>query len=174
MRKILFFSVVFSLFVILGVATAEEMAMEGTSASTHGYSGTVHAFVPMADKGSFMTLWEMMGAITEDDGEGPFHNLSSRGIGITVFEKGTGSSKGYYAMTAPDGDKIFMEFEAINLSLKPGIKKGTLRIIGGSGKFAGMEGTGESSFYNLRPAKEGTFQGIDHATLSWKLPAKKK
>jgi len=174
MRKILFCSIILLFFLTLGVAAAEEMAKEGTSASTHGYSGTVHAFIPMGDKGSFVMLWEMMGIITEDDGEGPFHNISSRGIGLNVFEKGIGSSKGYYCMTAPDGDKYFMEFEATNLSLKPGVKKGTFRIIGGTGKFAGMEGTGESRYYSVKPAKKGTFQGIDHATSKWKLSAQKK
>jgi hypothetical protein len=174
MKKAILLTVIFSFFMAFAVASAEEMEKEGASAITHGYSGTVHAFIPMTDKGSFVTLWEMMGIMTEDDGEGPFHNLSTRGIGLTFFEQGVGSSKGYYCLTDPEGDKIFLDFDASDLSLKPGVKKGSFRIIGGTGKFAGMEGAGESSYYSVKPAKEGTFQGIDHAKGKWKLPGGKK
>jgi len=51
-----------------------------------------------------------------------------------------------------------------------GIAKGTLTIVGGTGKLAGIEGNSEYTEFFMRPAAEGTFQAYNRSKGQYKLP----
>ena len=50
------------------------------------------------------------------------------------------------------------------------VGKGTVTYVGGTGKFIGIQGSGEFSRINVRPAAEGTLQGYNRVKDHYKLP----
>jgi hypothetical protein len=77
-------------------------------------------------------------------------------------------------MTAPDGDKVIVELKEDKTLPAPNVNKGTGKFVGGTGKFAGIEGTMEYTRYYVKPAKKGTVQAVAHTKSHWKLPETKK
>jgi hypothetical protein len=50
------------------------------------------------------------------------------------------------------------------------VKPGTIKLLGGTGKFKGIEGTFECTRHKTRLAIKGTFQGFLKAKGGWKIP----
>jgi hypothetical protein len=77
---------------------------------------------------------------------------------------------GFCDYTRPDGDKIYSTYEATGmLGGKAG--KGTITLVGGTGKCAGIQGGGEfDRLPGFRPAAKGTFQGMNKSKVNWKMP----
>jgi hypothetical protein len=142
-----------------------QMAKEGTVTVTHCY--TYSLLGPSLNLGSpdkEAVLGELLAVVLSDTGKGPFHNMSSRAIFVLHYDKGERTGLGYGVWTDPDGDKVFDE-----ITLKP--QKTTGRFIGGTGKFAGIEGTVEViEEIVLKPSKEGTTPTVNHMKIHWKLP----
>jgi hypothetical protein len=158
---------------ILGGATvtgAEEPApipKEGSASYTTVGSMTRTA-LPLG-KDHLQVSWEFLGAQLGDDGTGLTHNASVRCIG-SVYAVG-GEYQGYTnscVFTRPDGDQIFATETATGKI--GGLSKGTSRMIGGTGKMAGITGSSEFTRYFVRPATEGTFQTVTKSKGSYKLP----
>jgi hypothetical protein len=114
--------------------------------------------------------FELLGVYLSDAGKGLFHNMSSQTIGVICFDKGVGKLLAYMVMTAPDGDKVFVEMKEDKTLPPPNPNKGTGKYLGGTGKFAGIEGTLEYSRYYTRPSKEGVGQAVGHSKTTWKIP----
>ena len=146
------------LLVMTGNVFCEEMAKEGTDSGTGFAHGTWNSF-PLEKGTAFMT-WESKGVSLSDSGEGPFHNMSINCAGINLWVKGVKTVMGYCTEIAPDGDKILYQL----------LQNGKYKYIGGTGKFAGIEGGGEYTSYSVKPAAEGTFQNVDKYKSSYKLP----
>jgi len=162
----------FVLLVAFGPVAGAEMAKEGTGSGTNIYSGTI-TMVPF-DKAHSALIYESLGVFISDTGKGPFHNMSTRNIGVIYFAKGEGKLLGYVIMTAPDGDKVLCEIKEDKTLPPPNPNKGTGKFLWGTGKFAGITGTLEYTRYNTRPAKKGTAQGVSRSKSHWKLPETKK
>ena len=147
-------------------ATAE-MAKEGTVSGTVTYAGT-HKFIPL-DKQHFILTYENFGVRVSDSKSGPFHETSTHNVGVMYYENGVGRLRGYIIDTDKDGDKIFTELteEASQLEPKPTSGKG--KIIGGTGKFKGIQGSFEYTRRNLRSAEKGTHQAISRGKGTWKI-----
>jgi hypothetical protein len=47
--------------------------------------------------------------------------------------------------------------------------KGTVTYIGGTGKFTGIQGSGELTRINVRPVAKGTLQGYNRVRDQYKL-----
>ena len=77
---------------------------------------------------------------------------------------------GYCVETAPSGDKILLQVIQENRKPGPGLQKGKYKYIGGTGKFAGIEGGEEYTSYSVQPAAEGTYQTVGKYKSSYKLP----
>jgi hypothetical protein len=169
MRKILFAIVfAFVLSFIWRPVAAGEIEKQGVSANTSVYSGT-YKVIPL-EEGTFVMPWEHTGVVKSDAGKGPFHDMTHHGAGIFYIEKGEGRLLGYEVRTDPEGDKIILEYKEDPTSLKPGLKHGTGKFLGGTGKFSGIEGDFEYTRYNLRPTAEGTYQGVANYKCNWKVP----
>ena len=161
---------VLSIFLLAAVGNVfgEQMAKEGTGSSTSVTSGT-YTLIPL-EEGSFVMTFQEKGVILDDSGEGPFHNLSEFCVGVSLFINGIGSHKGYCVSTAPDGDKWAAEFIIENVKPGPAPKRGTYKFVGGTGKFTGIEGSGEYMMYNVQPAAQGTYQSVSKIKGNYKLP----
>jgi hypothetical protein len=74
-----------------------------------------------------------------------------------------------------NGDKVFVTVKAAGQVNPqpgmPGITKGTVTIIGGTGKCSGIQGTFEFTRYSIpKPAIEGIIQSYVKANIKYKLP----
>jgi len=62
-----------------------------------------------------------------------------------------------------------MELNEDSTQLGPNPTSGTGKIVGGTGKFKGIQGNMEYTRMNMRPAAEGTHQAISRGTGTWKI-----
>ena len=169
MKKIFMVSVlVLVLSVVAAPVCGEEMAKEGKGSGTLVYMGTINV-LPL-DKEHFAVTYDVLGGFLSDTGKGPFHNMSTRNIGVINFAKGVGKLQGYIVMTAPDGDKVLCELKENKTLPAPNPNQGTIKFIGGTGKFAGIKGGGEYTRYYIQPAKKGTITAVSRSKTHWKLP----
>lgn len=157
-------------FVILfafGMIAYGEMAKEGSLAGTNTYAGT-HKIIPL-DKERLVIVYENMGVRASDSGEGPFHGMSTHNVGVMYFENGVGKLRGYVISADKDGHKFIIELteEASQLSPKPTSGKG--KIIGGTGKFKGIQGGIEYTRQNVYPAAKGTHQAVSKMKGTYKI-----
>jgi hypothetical protein len=144
-----------------------EMAKEGSLSGTVTYAGS-QKFIPL-DKERYFVTYENFGVRVSDNKESPFHGMSTHNIGIFYYENGVGRLTGYIFNIDKDGDKVIMELteEAAQISPKPTSGKG--KIIGGTGKFKGIQGSMEYTRKSMRPAAKGTHQAISRGTGTWKI-----
>ena len=169
MQKTFMISILtFFLVVTAGNAFCEEMAKQGTISGNSIASGTWSAF-PIEEGTAFVT-WNQKGVGLEASGEGPFHNMSQNCAGISLIVKGVASILGYCIGIAPNGDKVLFQVTEENKKPGPGPHKGKFKYIRGIGKFAGIEGEGEYTYYNVQPAEKGTYQQVTNVKGSYKLP----
>jgi hypothetical protein len=157
------------LLVTAGNVFCEEMAKEGTDSGTGFASGTWKVF-PLKEGVPAFVTWEQKGVFLSDSGESPFHNMSENCAGVTLWDKGVGSTMGYCIEIATDGDKLLYQVIQENQKPGPGPTKGKYKYIGGTGKFAGIEGEGEYTSYSVQPVEEGTYQSVYKSKGSYKLP----
>ena len=168
MKRIILASILVIAFLLAFMPISKaEMAKEGSLSGTVTYAGT-HKFIPL-DKERSVVTYENFGVRVSDDKESPLHGMSTHNIGIMYFENGVGRLRGYIFNIDKDGDKVIIELteEASQLPPKPTSGKG--KIIGGTGKFIGIEGSMEYTRKTLKPAAEGTHQAISRGTGTWKI-----
>lgn len=155
-----FFSVVF------GLVTEAQMTKEGTFAGTNSYAGTWK--LTALDKDRLVISYENTGTQVEDSGQGPLHGMSTHNTGIQYIEKGVGKTRGYMTWVDKDGDKILWKLTEDATQLL-GPSTGTGKVMGGTGKFTGMEGSMEYTRRSMRPVADGTTQAIAKHKGSWKM-----
>jgi hypothetical protein len=173
MKKIILVSALaLSVLVAFVPISNAEMAKEGTSTGTVFYAGK-HKMIPL-DEARFVLTYKNFGVNVADSKESPFHGTSTYNVGVIYFENGVGRLRGYIINTDKDGDKYIMELteEASQMAPKPTSGKG--KIIGGTGKFKGIQGNMEYTRRNVRPAAEGTHQAISTYKTTWKIVEPKK
>ena len=142
---------------------------EVTESVTTSYYGTSKV-LPFGPDSGYMT-WETFGVTVSDTGGGLFHNVTLRCIGANFWEKGSWESEGYGTYTLKDGEKVFVSIKfggKMGTPLPPA--QGTAKIIGGTGKYSGIQGRTEYTSYFLRPSAEGIMQSYNKAKIIYKLP----
>ena len=85
------------------------------------------------------------------------------------YENGVGRLKGYIFNVDKDGDKVVMELTEEGVQLGPNPVSGKGKIVGGTGKFKGIQGSIEYTRTPMKPAVKGTHQAISTATGTWKI-----
>jgi hypothetical protein len=142
---------------------------EVTESVTTSYYGTSKAF-PLGPNRGYMT-WESFAVVISDTGEGLFHTATLRCMGANFTEKGSWEGEGYCAYTLKDGEKVFMSFKMGGKTGTPmPPSQGASKMIGGTGKYSGIEGRTEYTSYYLRPSAEGISQMYNKAKIIYKLP----
>jgi hypothetical protein len=107
-------------------------------------------------------------------GEGITDHMTWRCWGIGEFVNGKGRSHGYCLGQDPSGDQLaedWTETEDHALDAKP--LKGTIKLTSGTGKFAGITGSGTYEDYGnaWKPITEGTYMVYAPYEISYTLPA---
>lgn len=168
MKRIILASILVIAFLLAFVPISKaEMAKEGSLSGTVTYAGS-HKVIPL-DKERFVLTYENFGVRVSDNKESPLHGMSTHNVGVMYFENGVGRLKGYIFNIDKDGDKVIIELTEEASQLGPNPTSGKGKIIGGTGKFKGIQGSMEYTRKNMKPAAEGTHQAISRATGTWKI-----
>jgi hypothetical protein len=99
-----------------------------------------------------------------DTGKEMLHGASLHNVGQWHVEKGSYGETGGVVWNLPNGDKIYLKYFASEAS------KGTITAVGGTGKCAGIEGSGEYTVHPATPSIEGLWQGLIKMKFHYKLP----
>lgn len=141
-----------------GGALAGDLPKQGTFSAHWTVSGAYKAIEMGED------LWaqvnEQIIMITNDAGDGLFHNMSGECVGYGL---GT-EEKGYCNFVDSDGDKIFEQYAG---DVETNAATGT--ALEGTGKYAGIEATFEYRWVNL-PSADGAFNIVGVKEGSYTLP----
>jgi hypothetical protein len=142
---------------------------EVTESVTTSYYGTSKV-LPLGPGSGYMTF-EAFAVVVSDTGEGLFHNATIRSIGANLAEKGSWEGEGYSTYTLKDGEKVFVSFKQGGKTGTPTPpSQGTAKMIGGTGKYSGIQGRTEYTSYYLRPSAEGIGQSYNKVKIIYKLP----
>lgn len=118
-------------------AGAQALPKAGTISIHTGWKVTGEA-VEVGDK-STQGHGSALGTSFNDKGAGPLHAGPATCF-YTFFATADGvKNKGFCAFGDPDGDRIFTDWHGAN---EPGGTAGVNNIVGGTGKYAGIQGTG--------------------------------
>lgn len=149
-----------------GFVFGAEMAKEGSGSGSYYYTST--AQVHAQGKENVVINYEARGVSGTDNESSPFYMTSALCVGSVKGMKGILKESGLCTMTRPDGDKIYMSYEADG---KMGVPmKGTYTLVGGTGKCTGMTGDGEFVRTSLKGPAEGIGASFSKSTGSWKIP----
>jgi hypothetical protein len=140
--------------------TKKEMTFSGT----HYFSSTPKAF--QLEPGQSIAQLEVSGVRVNDSGDGPFHNASVHIVAVSYRSKDYNGYRGYLTWTDKDGDKVIAEL----LDTPPGASSSPARIIGGTGKYIGWQGTVEYSTQYPRSFPEGTVRGLCREQIKLIIP----
>ena len=153
-----------------GLVDSAETAEKGTTSGKGYYTGTFKA-LPM-EKERLQMNYEVSGVFVSDTGKGLLHNASMHVLGALHAVKGAYKDSGFMVLTRPDGDKVFATYEGSGTVGKS--SKGTLTYVGGTGKFVGIQGSGEFTRYMLRPPAKGMIAAFSVSKTNWEVPEAKK
>ena len=151
---------------ISGYAVGGELAKEG-AVSGKMYSSVTGSILAMGDERLQMT-YESSGVMVDDSGNGFPHNAAFFALGSLHAIKGKFEESGFTVLTPPDGDKIYSTFKGSGTFGKP--VKGTWTYVGGTGKYTGIEGSGEYTRHSLQNAAEKIWTSVTLSRGNYKLP----
>jgi hypothetical protein len=159
---------IFTLFLLAtgGLVFGGEMAKEGSGTGITYYTATaqVHAH----GKENVVINYEARGVSGTDNEASPFYMSSGLCVGSMKGIKGVLKESGLCTYTRPDGDQIYMSYEADGKMGEP--MKGTFIIVGGTGKCTGMTGNGEFIRTSLKGPAKGISASFSKSTINWKIP----
>lgn len=109
------------------------------------------------------------GVMVTASGEGPFHNSTVSCQGGLLALKGEYDYDGELCVIQlANGDQIFGRWSSAGQLGKSGRTR--MKLIGGTGAWAGMSGDGESERVVLRGAVPGISGGYEKGTIRWSRP----
>lgn len=164
--KLLFTALLIAL-VPAHAAAEPALPKEGSGNTTSYYTGSGKRMD--AGKEHAVINYDALGISTNDAGQGFLHAMSWRCMGSVPATKGEYEERGVCLIVDKDGDQVFGKYTASGRIGAPA--KGTLTFVGGTGKYAGIDGTAEWTRTPLRPvAADGTFHSVIKHTYKYKLP----
>ena len=128
-----------SLAALCTAAAADPLPKSG-SISVHSAFRTAFERLPVADKHG-ISHGDNRGVTFNDKGSGPLHLGPADCTFASFITNDTGRNKGFCAFGDPDGDRIFTEWVG-TFNLTDGNVQGTNDVISGTGKYAGITGSG--------------------------------
>jgi hypothetical protein len=122
----------------VGLANAQQLPKSG---SIHFHTGwkVVGEALNAADKHA-LGHGSVVGSTFNDRGSGPLHLGPANCFYTFLAIEGQAKNKGSCAFGDPDGDRIFTDFTGVLGG--PDGDQGTNQIVGGTGKYAGIQGSG--------------------------------
>jgi hypothetical protein len=113
--------------------------------------------------------YEIDGVARNDNGGPMFNSFGQRCLGLAEVMGNDVRGQGTCTYTDKDGDHIFMPYSAKGDG--KGGERGTYEVVGGTGKFSGITGSGE--YFNPHSpikADDKALRGVVSNKVSWKLP----
>ena len=162
MKKIIYIFLIM-LFNSTSFADGHSIPKSGTISWVTGFQFNLPATAPQSE-GFSISSGNAIGATFNVNGSGPLHEGRALCAAVAIVIPGVGASnKGNCYFGDKDGDRIYTSFTG-DLSIGSGINT----IIGGSGKYAGISGSGpwECDFPGV--ADNGAFNC--RQSLTYKLP----
>ncbi len=147
-------TLVLSLIFFGGGPSLAQTKKEMTFSGTNHWASTPKVFQLGPDR--FIMHSELFGIRVNDTGDGPFHGASTHIVGVAYRSKAYNGFRGYETWTDKDGDKVVWEL----LDTPPGALNSPARLIEGTGKYVGWQGTIEYSLKYPKSFPEGTNRGI--------------
>jgi len=152
------------------VALAEEAAIPKEGSYSTMTMGSATSKVLQLGKERLQMTWEFLGVQAGVSGKSLTDKATVRCLGSlralnAEFESSTNSC----VITRPDGDQLYW-VETVVAGRMGGESKGTGTFVGGTGKLAGITGSGEWARQVVGRAAEGTFQTVTNSKVTYKLP----
>jgi len=156
---------------LLGVAIALMLVPEGPASAQMNegtLSGTLTAFgtvnATATGKARLVLAFDENGLSVTN---GPLDHMTWHCSGLADFINGLGQARGFCAGNDPVGDQVVFNWESEEHTPDQKVVRGTFAWTGGTGKYAGIRGTGTYVDYagEFRPLAEGaivsylTFEG---------------
>ena len=151
---------------LTGNAFCEEIPKEGSQIGKNYFTGTSKVLAMGEER--LQMNYEGSGVFVDDLGKGFMHLAAIYAIGTMHAVKGVFEETGFMVLTATDGDKIYATYKSSGTFGKPA--NGTWTWVGGTGKYTGIEGSGEFERYALQNATEGVFTSTSITSGNYKLP----
>jgi hypothetical protein len=146
---------------------AENKEVSGTSTASWYATSKI---LPIGEGILYMT-YEGFGVNVTDKADSLFHNATVRTLGAMVIEKGIyKDDRGWGVFNLQNGDKVFFTYKMAGEAKPGGIGSGTFTLTGGTGKAAGIKGSGESTRTVLRSVVDGIGQNYTKSTVKYILP----
>ena len=165
-KKFMMLMIAFILLITAGFVFGAEMAKEGSGKGIVYYTATSQVLAQ--GKENVVINYEARGVSGTDDETNPFYMASDQCVGSIRAIKGEFKELGLCTSTRPNGDQIYLYYEAAG---KMGTSvKGTFTIVGGTGECTGITGSGEFTRTSLKGPAEGISAAISKSTVSWKIP----
>jgi len=144
-------------------ALAGELPKQGTHSISWTFSGPYTAIEIGEDQWAWSSTFTIV--VWNDAGEGLYHDMSANCVGMGSEEPDAPfTDSGYCSYVDADGDRMFEYWT------ETGEGKGTDTLLGGTGKYAGIQGGGTYEYSYTPDAPEGTFNGYGHTKGSYTLP----
>jgi hypothetical protein len=104
-------------------------------------------------------IYDGMGIVVNDEGKGFLNDVAFYTLGQMHGAKGIKESEnGVFEYSDADGDKILATYEWKGVLFKS--SEGPFKFVGGTGKYAGITGGGESTWRPTVQRKEEMYPGI--------------
>jgi hypothetical protein len=137
MPKGLAFCTALAVAVSCGAANAQQLAKSGSISFHTGWKDTGEALT-VADK-HMQGHGSVVGVTFNDKGSGPLHFGPAECFYTFFVVDGRGKNKGFCAFGDADGDRIFTDWHG---TVNSDHEESTNEIVGGTGKYAGIQGSG--------------------------------
>ena len=151
---------------LAGKVFCEEIPKEGSWTGKNYFTGTSKVLAMGQER--LQLNYEGSGVFVNDSGKGIVHLASFYALGTMHAVKGVFEETGFLVMTATDGDKIYGTYKSSGTFGKP--VNATYTWVGGTGKYTGIEGSGEFTRYALQNATEVVFTSTSTLKGKYKLP----
>lgn len=136
-KAVVVFVVGLSFATLCTAASAQQLPKSGSINFHTGWKNSADVMSP--DDKHVLGRGNVTGVTFNDKGSGPLHLGPANCFESFFIVEGRGRDKGYCAFGDPDGDRIFTDFTG---TFGPDGANGTNEIIGGTGKYAGIQGSG--------------------------------
>ena len=144
-------------------ALAGELLKKGPYSTSWTFSGPYTVVQIGEEKWAWSSRFTLV--VSNDAGEGVLHNMSGNCVGMGSQEPNAPfTDSGYCSFFDAAGDKIFAYWYEKETG------KGTTTLLGGTGKYAGIQGSDTYEYVYTPDAPEGTFNGYGHGKGSYTLP----
>lgn len=156
-------------FVFFSTATYAEMAKEG-SCSYRGAKSGKYVTVIVFEEGHIQGIFDEAGVIVEAPEDSPFYHASFHSIGTFTVKQGAAEGSGGLKFTRPNGDTFYGTFNFGGVHTR-GPSSGVIKILGGTGECAGMQGEVELlPRPKVTNTNETGYQQMAVANFTWKIP----